>query len=227
MRWHLITATVGALAFGMPALAKDFTPPEGCETFLTVQSKQCSVSILWRCDITPGSHWEATFGLDGLESVVSYSSSYQWLDAIYNWDSSREELAPPEADPIDFDALLETGIDTYDFIMNRSEPGASYSLRAVGADQLTGRTVEIDGYPMEVVQTQLRLLREDGTEDYRAEGVQFLSRDMRLFFLGPDRVTTPDGGTTDYDGSPVDIIQPDEPGFGATTPIYECKQQDA
>ena len=116
MRWHVIPAAISALAFALPAGAAGFTPPKGGEAFLTVQNKGCSVSVQWRCGAAPYSDfWSATFSRDGLQSVVSYSGDYQWLDAIYLWDNSREEFSRPAADPVSLDALLEDGVDTYDF----------------------------------------------------------------------------------------------------------------
>lgn len=229
MELPAITATtLAALLSGVPAVAVDFTPPAGCESFLTVQNKSCSVSLLWRCDVAPeGDFWEATFGPEGLEMIVSYTGDYQWLDSVFMWDSSREEFVPPAADPIEASGLLTTGVDSYDFIMHRSEPGRSYDLRVIGADQLTGETVTIDGYEMDVVATRIELTAEDGTVEYSARGEQLYSRTLGHFFLGIEEALDADGSTTRYDDTPIDIILPGEPGFGATTPLYECDQLKA
>ena len=59
---HRIAVTLAtATLLAMPAQARVFTPPEGCEVFLTVQSKQCSVSNLYRCDTDTGGFAEAMF----------------------------------------------------------------------------------------------------------------------------------------------------------------------
>lgn len=211
-----------------PAGAADFALPDGCAAFLTVQSKGCSVTVLWRCDVsTDGSFTEASFGPDGLETLVSYSANYQWLDSVYTWDSSREAFLPPAADPIDLAALLETGIDTYDFTMRRTEPGASYDVRVTGADALTGRTTKIDGYTFEIVDTRLEITGENGAVEYKADGQQYFSRELGHFFLGPETVFATDGSATDYDSAPIDIIRPGEPGFASSTPLYECAAADA
>jgi hypothetical protein len=221
-------AVLAALVLASPATAASFAPPKGCDAFLTVQSRECSVSLLWRCGAEADSpFWEANFSDDGLQSVVSYSPKYQWLDSVYMWDSSREELVPPATDPIDLDSLMETGIDTYDFIMRRSEPQGARDVRMVGADQLTGATVTIDGYTLDTVATELQILTEDGSVEYHSRGIQYVSRDLRLFFLGPETVTGVDGMAADYDSTPVDIIRPGEPGFGATVPLYDCNLQEA
>jgi len=226
MRSTAIFAALGAFVLALPAGA--FTPPEGCEAFLTVQNSSCSVTLQWRCGPSQDvDFWSATFSTEGLESIVRYSADYQWLDAVYMWDSSREEFVPPAADPISLARLLESGLDTFDFTMRRSQPDRSYDVRVVGADLLTGETVEIDGYSLDVVRTRVEITAEDGTVEYKSEGTQYLSRPLGQFFLGTERVFGADGSVAEYDDAPVDIIEPGEPGFGATEPLYECNIQDA
>ena len=228
MRSHTTRAALGALAFALPSAAAGFTPPEGCQTFLTVQNKSCSVTVQWRCDEAPNDEfWTATYSQDGLESIVSYSGDYQWLTAIYMWDSSREEFTPPAADPVSISTLLEDGADSFDFTMRRTESDRSYDLRVVGADVLTGETTEIDGYALDLVATRVEITAEDGTVEYKSEGTQYVSRPLRQFFLGSERVFETDGSVTEYLDRPVDIIAPGEPGFGLTQPIYDCNQQEA
>ncbi|WP_085526383.1 hypothetical protein [Maritimibacter sp. HL-12] len=224
-----MTATFAALGvLVLPAIAGAFTPPEGCTSFLTVQNRSCSVTLQWRCSPEENSDfWSATFSSEGLESIVRYTDDYQWLDAVYMWDSSREEFAPPAADPISLTRLLDTGRDTFDFTMHRSQPDRSYDVRVVGADTLTGETVEIDGYSLDVVRTRVEITAEDGTVEYKSEGAQYLSRPLGQFFLGTERVFGTDGSVAEFDDAPVDIIEPGEPGFGATEPLYECNIQDA
>jgi len=227
MRRHTIPALV-ATFLALPAFGAGFTPPRGCETFLTVQHKSCMVSVQWRCDETPGNQsWSAMFSSEGLESVTSYSGDYQWLDAIYMWDSSREAFVPPAADPISVSTLLADGVDTFDFTMRRTQPDRSYDIRVVGADVLTGETARIDGYDVDLVSTRVEITAEDGTVEYKAEGTQYLSRAFRQFFLGTERVFSDDGSFEDYDDTPVDVIETGEPGFGMTEPLYNCNSQDA
>lgn len=217
-----------ATAAATPAAAADFTAPVGCETILTIQSRGCSVSLLWRCDADAhGALWEASFRLEGLGSVVSYDRNYQWLDAAYAWDQSREEFAPPATDPISLENLLNTGVDTYDFTMHRATPSRSYDIRVTGADMLTGETVTIDGFPLDEVRTRLEIIDDAGEIEYASQGIQYYSRELGLFFLGPEQVLDDDGTPSRYDDSPVDIILPGEPGFGSTKPLYDCDLQDA
>ena len=227
MRLRATTLAV-TLLLPVPALAADFEPPKGCETFLTVQARQCSVLNLYRCDVAnDGTFWEAMHSDMGLESVVTYAASYQWLDALYFWDNSREEYMPPAEDPIDLEALESDGVDTFRFTMRRTAPSEDREITAVGADILTGETIVIDGITLDIVQTELQILSADGTVEYHSRGFQYLDRDSGLFFLGPETVYDEAGEGIEYDGSPIDFIHPGEPGFAATRPLYECDQQKA
>ena len=224
----LSAAVCMIFASALPLSAREFTPPSGCQSFATIQSRACSVSVVWRCDLAPdGDFWEANFSSDGLESVVSYDGDYQWLDAAYNWDQSREELAPPAADRISVAELLETGVDTFDFTMRRVTPDRRYDIRVTGADMLTGETAMIDGYELDEVKTRLEIIDDEGVVEYASEGIQYYSRDLGLFFLGAEKVFEPNGQTSAYDDGPADIILPGEPGFEATRPLYGCNLQDA
>ncbi len=202
--------------------ADRFSVPEGCEAFLTVQMKGCQVSLMWRCDVAPaGDLWDALFTMDGLQTIVNYDRQFQWIDATYMWDGSHESLIMPSADPISMDDLLEQGVDTFSFSLRRTDSENTRLQRVIGADQLTGEEVEIDGVPLLVAQTEFQILTEDGAVDYHARGRQYVSSEMRVFFLGQD-VVIEDGVETEYDNAPVDFIFPGEPGFGETRPLYEC-----
>ncbi|MCB1330070.1 MAG: hypothetical protein KDK28_11805 [Maritimibacter sp.] len=221
-------AAFGVAQPAQAAGAGGFVPPSGCESFATVQNRACSVSVMWRCEVAPeGAFWEANFSFDGLESIVNYDGEYQWLDAAYSWDSSREEFSPPAADRISRGDLLATGIDTFDFTMHRVTPDRRYDIRVVGADMLTGATATIDGYTLDEVATRLEIIDDEGVVEYASKGTQYYSRDLGLFFYGAEDVFSPEGDVSTYDDRPADIILPGEPGFGDTEPLYGCNLQDA
>lgn len=219
-----IPVPAALLACTLPVQAADGVVPRGCEAFLTVQNQGCTTLLLWRCEKEPkGYHWAAAFDDQGLLSLSSYDNQYQWLDTTYLWDGSREVLLESE-DPIHMDDLLDTGHDTFAFSVRRTMAGQAEVMRVIGADVLTGERVTIDGVELEELATELRYFTEAGKVDYQSRGTQYLSREMRLFFPAFDEVAAQDGGTIEYDSRPVDFIQPGEPGFGATTPLYGCEE---
>ena len=74
MRKALEQARTTAVLFGAsllsaPALAGAFTPPEGCEAYLTVQMKGCVVEHSYKCSSAPGDYWTATFDQFGFFSL--------------------------------------------------------------------------------------------------------------------------------------------------------------
>jgi hypothetical protein len=231
MRLHMTATALGALLFALPGFAgsapksepEGFALPAGCEAFLTVQNKSCSVMLMWQCEgAAEGKSWAANFSDYGLESISAYSPEYQWLDTVYTWDQSREQFTPPAADPIDMTELMKTGRDQYDFIMHRSLPDLSYDIHVTGSDHLTGEVETIDGQRLEKVAIQMTITAEDGTVEYQSAGMQYFSHELKQFFLGIEDVTDAEGRTEQYDDTPVDFILPGEPGFGATSPLYGC-----
>lgn len=222
---RLVPVTALALASLLPqaAGAAPFAAPAGCETFLTVQMANCTTTVLWRCGVAPaGDVWEAAFNGDGLQSVINYDRDYQWIDANYLWDGAREKLVEPADDPISLDALLALGVDTFAFSLERSAPGeARRRLRVIGADELTGEEAVIDGVRLLLTRSEYRIMNQAGEVEYHSRGTQYLSPDMRLFFLNRDTVIA-GGAETEYESPPVDFIFPGEPGFAGTTPVYGC-----
>lgn len=210
-----------------PLAAQDFSVPQGCTPTVTVQSRDCSAYLAWTCDIAPeGDRWEARFSLEGLESIVSYDAENAWLDAVYLWDGSQEEAVGVPADPISMTTLIGTGRDSFEFQMRHVDDAGTQVLTVKGEDNLTGDEIEISGIRLLQTRSQFTMRREDGSEFYRAEGTQYVSPDLRMFFFGPDVVHV-DGQAYPGDGTPVEILLPGDPGFGQVTPLYGCNGEDS
>lgn len=217
---HIAAALMPALLAG-PALAGGFTPPQGCTGFLTVQMKGCMAVNFWRCEADPDQTWTGLFDDAGLASVSVFDDELQWLDAYFNYDKTREVTLLPAADPISVTELMKTGEDRFAFEVESTGGDGAMRLAVTGHDRLTGREVEIDGVGLKEVATRLDITRPDGSSDYSAEGHQYLWPEMRVFLFGVETIAA--GGPADtYDNTPVDIILPGEPGFGASEPLYEC-----
>ena len=216
-------ASAVAAACALPAAAQRLDPPAGCTAFLTVQSKGCAVAHYWRCEQGPeGASWAASYDEDGPVSLSLYDREFQWLDSQYVADASREYLVAPAEDPASLSALLETGHDTYDFTIREESVRGVTDVRHVGYDELTGRTVTIDGVTLlETVFASTATNAETGDEIYSVVGQQYVHPEERLFFLGRDSFSQ-NGRTTTSDGSPLRFHFPGDPGFGRMTPAFEC-----
>lgn len=215
-----------ALATLIPAAAtaQRIEPPQGCTAFLTVQSKSCSVSHYWRCDEgLDGASWEANYDDGGPVSLSLFDREFQWIDSQRVADASREFLTDA-TDPASMSELLETGRDTYDFVMREEGPDGRRDVRHVGYDELSGRTVQIDGVDLlETVFASIATDVESGEEIYSVTGQQYVLAEERLFFLGRDTFSQ-NGRSVTSDGSPVRFYRPGDAGFGAMAPTYECDE---
>jgi hypothetical protein len=211
----LKSLTTAILLAPIMASAQSFSVPEGCEGVLTVQQNGCVMVNVWECKADPeGDKWIALIGEGGLFSVQHVDREFQWL-ASYK-TSGTETLEIPAPDPASMTDLIENGVDTWEFVVNKPD-GAE---RNVGFDALTGLEVIIDGEPLLQTEFQGKTLTIDGVELDDSAGRQFISVKHRLFFFSENWDTaTPDDVV---DMSPVEFIYPGEDGFFTQRPKFEC-----
>lgn len=217
-----IVAALLALA-PLPAAAQGrFTPPPGCEGFLTVQSRGCKLSNHYICAADPaGDQWRVDFGPLGPYFVSRIDAEAQWVQSLDLISGEEQELAPGAADPASFSGLIQTGTDTYDFAQVSSDGSRN---RVRGFDTLTGRKVVIGGVELEETGFEFRETTADGTFLNAARGHEYIHRKWRLFFSGPSEWDGGEGFTA-YDHSPVRFDQPGDKGFMAVTPEFDCDAQ--
>jgi hypothetical protein len=215
MRTCLILTTLTLLA--APALAGTWTVPEGCEAFMTVQSKACRVSHYYKCAAdAPGDQWRVDMDQEGPFFYSRIDREAQWLES---YDPEMQVLDPSPADPASFSELLSTGIDTWDFTISKADGTGN---RAAGYDRLTGKMVVIDGITLS--QTEVDFTEYDlaGSVTRRSRGNEYLHPEWRMFFAGPGKTDLGDGQWRPIDGSPVEFIFPGEEGFLESQPKYDC-----
>ena len=165
----LLTAAALVL-FPMVSHAQTFPVPEGCSGIVTVQQRGCVLVNVWQCEADPkGDKWIALFGEVGLVSVQHVDSEFQWLEAFKR--SGDETLEQPAPDPASMTELLENGLDTFEFVIKKSETAE----RNVGYDSLTGLDVIIDDEPLLQTEYEGKTLAMDGTVLYEGAGRQFVS----------------------------------------------------
>lgn len=209
---------------GRTAPQDAFPLPEGCEALLTVQMRGCYMANHFRCEADPeGVQRYVTFGGEGARGASVVDAEFQWLESYGT--ERRERLGDDVADRASLSELFETGTDTYDFPLVDEGGEAPRTERVVGVDQLTGESVTIDGEPLERTTFEMRRVGADGEEIVSVRGAQFVSRERRLFFAGTETVSV-DGRTIEIDHTPMAFIEPGEPGFFATAPLYGCETTD-
>jgi len=222
------TCLAAALLSGAASLAEaqNAMPPKGCEAFLTMHTRNCAVSIFWRCGAQPGLLFEGSHDDDGPVSLHTYDDEFQWIDAYYYWTDSREKLLNPGPDPISMTELLETGVDTYNFSMISEGDGDTGKLFTTGRDEALGETVVIDGVELDLFSTSSVTKDADGNTVFAAEGVQYVLKSERLFMLGKESYF--DGQERwKEDNTPVEFMFPGEKGFGKTEPRHGCNALQA
>ncbi len=199
------------------------TAPPGCTLTLTVQSKGCIVDNYWTCEgDAPGDQWRAEYGINGPQQVSRIDAETQWIDSLELPEMNRWALVTPAADPASFSELVETGVDTYDF----SIEGTLGKVRLVGFDRIVEDDVVIDGEPLQRTAYSIRATDSDGLVIYEKDGSEFISTRHGRFFSGYGS----DGAVSNpytWDHTPMEFIYPGEPGFAATTPLYECAPLNA
>lgn len=214
-RLHIAVLALAAV----PAAAGTFRPPEGCEGYVTVQSRSCKVSNHYRCAAdTPGDQWRVDFGVNGayFRSRIDYET--QWVES-HESDGTIDLLEPGARDPASFSELLATGRDTFEFSTLKS---TGLRENVAGYDVLTGETVVIDGVSLRRTKYEVRATGDDGAMIWQARGGEYIHPEWRIFLSGAGVVDLGDGYLP-QDFSPVEFAFPGEPGFMTTTPLYDCE----
>lgn len=213
----ILTAT----AFVVPgfAQAQTFSLPNGCTAFVTVQSKDCSVSHHFICEgDAPGEQRRADLNEETMTYVGRIDSETQWIESFHLLAGTTERLVPNPANPASFTDLLSSGEDTWDFM---TENGAGLRTRYVGFDRLTGEEEVIDGVTLKRTYYEITAMTPDGQELWRASGNEYISPEWRMFLSGQSHYITSDD---DYqtDGAPVEFLYPGDPGFLSVHPKFGC-----
>ncbi len=218
MRQMLVAA---ALLLPAPVLAGSFAPPAGCETFLTVQSRQCRVSNHYKCSAdAPGDQWRADFDQQGPFFLSRIDSEAQWVESFdLGATVDRQTLEPGASDPASFSELLTTQIDTFAFGLSH---GDGSRTRVNGFDRLTGRQFTIDGIVLAETEFEFTEADEAGNILRQSRGNEYIHPEWRMFFAGPSEWNGGEGEYLPMDGSPVQFIFPGEAGFAATQPLFDC-----
>lgn len=207
------------------APAATFTAPQGCRLEMTIQSRSCTVSQIYRCGGDPtGTQHSAIFGQDGMTHMSTIDAETRWIESTDPETGLVDRLVEAADDHASFSTLLKTGRDDFDFW---TESNTGERLHHVGHDELTGEKVVIDGIELEKTRFQLTTSGADGQVLITREGQQFISRANGRFYGGVESFSDWTGDAGDSNDSPVDFSFPGQPGFGQTEPQYDCDQMVA
>jgi len=217
------TALAGVLTLGLAPVvqaAGPFTPPAGCEGYMTVQLKSCSVGNYFRCaSDAPGDQWSTYFDDHGPLFTSRIDAETRWMQSydhvIDEWDALNEKAA----DHASFTTLLETGRDDFDFTTT-SEHGET--RRYMGWDRLTGEILRIDGIALERTEFDVTAYDADGAPLWHRTGRQFIHREWRIFLADTETFESVEGEVIEVADTPIDFAFPGEPGFMTTRPDYGC-----
>lgn len=228
----LVGATVVCLSVATPGAAEGWSAPEGCETFLTVQFRECRISNYYRCAAEPAGHvWRADFDVEGLRLLTLTDAETLPLRQIDPREGTDYRLDTRSiALPSQSSLLSErTSIVEYRMVDPAGEGEAYIGLRfrITAQDQLpvTYSAVTIDGVELQEVAFNLTRGTVAGVVIQERSGTEYVHSDWRLVFSGPEQTTVPGNLSKRVraDRSPVDFIFPGEPKFGSTMPIEDCE----
>ena len=208
------------LILAAPVAAQEtFSLPQGCDAYLTTQKRDCTVTHHFYCAGDPDGHQRRVdLTEEGLVYAGTIDAETQWIQSFHALAGHIENLEPGPADPANMTELMTTGLDTYDFRTFSRERGTT---RYVGQDRLTGEVVVIDGVALHRTEFQITAYTPDGSVLWQSEGREFVSEDYRMFLSGQSDVTA-GGESWQNDGTPVEFVFPDEPGFLSAEPKHGC-----
>ncbi|OWV61990.1 hypothetical protein CDZ98_05775 [Mameliella alba] len=197
-----------------------FTPPEGCETYLTVQSRSCVVTNHYVCpQIDPDHRFRTDFGEAGPYFTSRIDDDGQWIESGPPDDPTRTRTVRPIPDPGSISELVENGIDSFDFTQRSTLDGPT---RVTGFDRIIGE-IEIDGEKL--YRTEFEMTRRDasGRVIEHVRGREYVSDKHKRFFAGfAADVTEDERQANARDRSPVEFIYPGEQGFRGIYPRHDC-----
>jgi len=209
-----------AATLAAPAFAQDsFDLPVGCAAYVTIQSRNCTVSHLFTCEADPAGHQHRVdFDRDGMTYLGEIDGETQWISSYSPASGSTTTLVSGATDPASLSELIRTGRDGFDFSTISNVFGETHH---VGEDRLTGAVEVIDGVTLQVTNFDAAAYDSGGAEIYRSKGQEYINAEWRTF-IGGLRSVTSDGTTTETDGRPAAFDFPGDAGFLSTRPQFGC-----
>ena len=201
-----------------PALAGSFTPPEGCQTVMTLQSRGCYVANYYTCEASPGALFRVDHDQQGPFYLSEIDEETQWVRSTDLGDNTVQVLDPGAPDPASFTGLLATNYDSFAFSLSKDNGEHS---NVTGHDALTGRSVQVDGVTLQQTEYDFTEVDDEGNILRQSRGQEYILLEPRTFIAGTGEWWDGENWVP-FDGSPVDFAFPGDKGFEATQPIFDC-----
>jgi len=198
--------------------ARLFTPPDGCQTYLTVQHRSCRVEHHFTCSDTGTDRWRIAYEERGPVYMSRIDDEAQWISSRSLPDGGDTRTLLPAKDPASMTELLEQGYDSFDFEQRRADGTVE---RVVGEDRIIGEAIAIDGEPLFQTEFNVTFYTRSGEIIGTYGGREYVSATHRRFFAGQGKSIF-GGVENDFNRTPREFIYPGEPGFAAVEPIYDC-----
>jgi hypothetical protein len=87
---------------------------------------------------------------------------------------------------------------------------------------LTGEVVTLAGLELERTRFEVVYREESGKVFFATRGGQYVSRELRAYFLGTSDNIDETGARWKVTSAPVEVLFPGDAGFGATVPLHGC-----
>lgn len=218
---HIPLLAAICIAAASPVAAQQvFSLPQGCEAYVTIQKRGCSVTHLFTCAADPeGWQRRVDFDEQGMIYAGTIDAETQWIESFHPLAGETETLLEGARDPASLSTLIAEGVDTFEF-QTMTQP-AGYVTVFRGQDRLTGETTTIDGVTLERTEFAVTAHDASGQEVWRTSGAEFINRDWRTFLSGV-RTNVTSEGEWEEDSTPMEFIFPGEAGFLSSAPRHDC-----
>ena len=187
-----IMALICFSAFAAGSARAQYVLPNGCNAFLTVQSKSCLVSHFYTCNAdAEGFKWRIDLDEQGEIYHVQTDAEARWLYALGMTSGISENLDETGSiDQASLTNLLQQDHDDFAFQMLSS---SGEIIVVWGKDQLMGQIVIIDDLLLFQTKSTMMVTDAEGNFLWDTPATEYVSPKHRIFFGSPNVYRTDKG----------------------------------
>ncbi len=195
-----------------PAVAEVLVLPARCSPLLSVQHRECTVTLYWECKDEEG-YSSADLTEDGINWITLRDPGGQWL-RMTHLPTNFTFLPGDTPDPSDHRIVLSEGTDAYAYTM---VSGDGQFAESYSGTNTLGATVTIDGETLREVSYDYIVTDAAGAEVRALTGTAYFWGDRPISIPGAWQ-----GSGMEGTAEPVEILTEGDPGFMEMTPEYDC-----